>query len=485
VVFTSTAFVFAFLPLAVAGFYVFPARWRTVPLLGFSAVFYAWGEPVLVLLIAATAVVTYYYGKFLRARTGGARRAALVLGLVLIAIPLAYLKYSTFVAGMLGFDDWAASTHLPLPIGVSFYTFMALGYLIDIYRRRDDGAPALLDFSAYLMMFPHLVAGPIVRWAHVGPQLRAPRFHPGMFGFGAFLVCTGLAKKTVVADSLAPLVDGLFATGDPRSAGGAWLAAVMYSAQIYFDFSAYSDIAIGLAAMLGVHFHENFRYPYLARNAREFWQRWHISLGAWFRDYVYIPMGGSRVRPVMVWRNLIVVWALTGLWHGAAWTFILWGLYFGLLIGLERFVWGAALERAPRALQHLYGLLVAVLGWVLFRSVDIAQAAAYFKAMFGFAAVPGWDPLADLTLAQGWVLLVIAAVLSAGVADRFVQRLRRQTMPVAEADLGSEFHAETEPPEQITVPSAIAMLVIAVACLAVATVFMVSVSYSPFIYFRF
>lgn len=484
-VFTSTVFVFAFLPLAVAGFYLFPARWRMVPLLASSAVFYAWGEPVLVLLIAATSVVTYVWGRVLGGRSGAARKVVLTLGLVVTAAPLAYLKYATFFAGLLGFDDWAASTHLPLPIGVSFYTFMAMGYLIDIYRRRDDGAPALLDFSAYLMMFPHLVAGPIVRWAHVGPQLRAPRFHPGMFGFGAFLVCTGLAKKTVIADSLAPLVDGLFATGDPRSVGGAWLAAVLYSAQIYFDFSAYSDIAIGLAAMLGVHFHENFRYPYLARNAREFWQRWHISLGAWFRDYVYIPLGGSRVRPILVWRNLLVVWALTGLWHGAAWTFVAWGLYYGVLIGLERFVWGAALERTPKALQHVYGVLVAVLGWVLFRSVDIEQAGTYFATMFGLGAKPGWDPLAGLTLSQAWVLLIVAAVLSAGVADRFVQRLRRQMMPLAQADLRSEFHAEAEPPEQITVSTTLLALVIAGACLALATVFLVSVSYSPFIYFRF
>ena len=447
--------------------------------------FYAWGEPILVLLILATSLVTYAWGRFLRTRTGAARRWALTFGIVTVAAPLLYLKYSVFLAGVLGLDAWAQSTDLPLPIGVSFYTFMAIGYLVDIYRRRDEGAPALLDFTAYLMMFPHLVAGPIVRWAHVGPQLRAPRFHSGMFGFGAFLVATGLAKKTVLADSLAPLVDGLFATGDPGSVGGAWLAAIMYSAQIYLDFSAYSDIAIGLAAMLGIHFHENFNYPYIAKSAREFWQRWHISLGSWFRDYVYIPLGGSRVRPVLVWRNLMVVWALTGLWHGAAWTFVLWGIYYGVLIGLERFVWGSALARLPRALQHLYGVLVAVLGWVLFRSVDLDQALSYFRAMFGGAGAPAWDPLSDLTFRQGWMLLVIAALLAAGIARPLVDRFRRQSMPQADADPRSEYHGELEPPERISVASALTMAVIVVLCVALATSFMVAVSYSPFIYFRF
>lgn len=472
------------MPLAIAAFYLFPARWRTVPLLGASAVFYAWGEPVLVLLILATSAVTYAWGRWI-IRSTRARRWLLAGGIAVVLTPLAYLKYSTFVAGVLGFDDWAQSTELILPIGVSFYTFMAIGYLVDVYRRPTDSAPRLLDFSAYLLMFPHLVAGPIVRWTHVGSQLRAPRFRPGMFGFGAVLVTTGLVKKAVLADSLAPLVDGLFETGDPASLGGAWLAAIMYSLQIYLDFSAYSDIAIGLAAMLGVHFHENFRFPYQARNAREFWQRWHISLGSWFRDYVYIPLGGSRARPVVVWRNLLIVWALTGLWHGAAWTFVLWGLYFGVLIGLERFVWGRALERAPRAFQHLYGILIAVLGWVLFRSTSLDQAVAYYQAMFGAGSVPAWDAAADLAWQRGWALILVCAILAAGAADRLMSRLRRQSMPVVDPAQGGHVDPDAQPAEPMTVSSSLLMVAIVVVCLVLATAFIVSVAYSPFIYFRF
>lgn len=483
-VFTSTLFVFAFLPLAIALFYVFPARWRTVPILATSAVFYAWGEPVLVLLILGTALVTYLLGKRLLRAQGAARRWILTVGIVVICLPLAAFKYLDFALESFGLDAAAQSVDLPLPIGVSFYTFMSIGYLIDIYRRRDDGAPSLLDFSAFLTMFPHLVAGPIVRWAHIGPQLREPRFDPGLFTYGAIRVATGLAKKAVLADSIAPLVDSLFATGHPTSWGAAWVAVMLYSLQIYLDFSAYSDIAIGLAAMMGVRFHENFRYPYLARSAREFWQRWHISLGSWFRDYVYIPLGGSRVSPVKVWRNLLVVWALTGLWHGAAWTFVLWGLYYGVLIGLERYVLGRFLDRLPRPLQHVYGVLVAMLGWVLFRAVDVGQAAAYYRTMFGLGDVPFWDAEATLAVQRGAGLAIVAIALAAGIAKRLMDRLRDQVaLPddaPAEVSLAATRDART-----LTAPAAVAWSVVVVVCLLIATAYMVSLTYAPFIYFRF
>jgi len=484
-VFTSTTFVFVFLPLAVVAFYVFPARWRVVPLLLSSAVFYGWGEPSLVLLVLAVSVVTYFIGRALASDRLRARRLTLTLGIVVVLAPLVFLKYSEFIAGLVGWESWAEATDLPLPIGVSFYTFMAIGYLVDVYRRAQSRAPRLLDFSAYMLMFPHLVAGPIVRWSHVGPQLRSPRFHPGMFGFGAVLVATGLAKKTVIADSLAPLVDTLFGTGEPGSVGGAWLAVILYAGQIYFDFSAYSDIAIGLAAMLGVHFHDNFRYPYTARSAADFWRKWHISLGMWFRDYVYIPLGGSRVRPALVWRNLMIVWALTGLWHGAAWTFVVWGLYYGVLIGLERFVWGSALARMPRVVQHGYGLLVVLLGWVFFRAESLEQAGSYFATMFAGRGVGWWDPLSSLTLSRSWVLIAVSIVLAAGAARPLMDRLRRQTMPTAAEDQNSSYDANDVPPERITAGTSLLMVLLVVGGLALATAFLVAVSYSPFIYFRF
>lgn len=484
-VFTSTVFVFVFLPLAMATFFAVPPRYRAWPLLGASAVFYAWGEPILVLLILGTGVITYYLGKVIVRSRPRMRRATLVVGIVVICLPLAVFKYAIFLAESLGFHGWASSVEFPLPIGVSFYTFMAIGYLVDIYRRRDDGAPRLLDFSGFLAMYPHLVAGPIVRWNHIGPQLAEPRFNSGMFGYGAVRVAAGLAKKAVVADSIAPLADELWASGDPSSVGAAWAAVLLYSAQIYLDFSSYSDIAIGLAAMLGVHFHENFRFPYLARSAREFWQRWHISLGSWFRDYVYIPLGGSRARPIVVWRNLLIVWGLTGLWHGAAWTFVLWGLYFGVLIGVERFFLGGLLDRLPRAFQHIYGVLVAILGWVLFRAADVDQAFSYYRTMFGFSRAPGWDAHATLAVERGWVLFAVSVALAAGIARPLMERIRSQTMPPDPMDRPGDFTVDAEPPSAITARTSVLMIAIVVPCLVVATAFLVAVSYSPFIYFRF
>ena len=254
-----------------------------------------------------------------------------------------------------------------------------------------------------------------------------------MFGYGALRISVGLAKKAVLADSLSPVVDTMFATGAPTSVGAAWTAAALYSLQIYLDFSAYSDIAIGLAYLLGVRFEENFRYPYLSRSAREFWQRWHISLGSWFRDYVYIPLGGSRVRPLLIWRNLLIVWGLTGLWHGAAWTFIFWGLYYGVLIGLERSGLGAAVERLPVPMQHLYGLLVAVLGWVLFRAVDLGQALAYYRAMFGLGGVPLWDSQAAFAVAQSGIVVLVAVLVSAGIGRRAMDAAQRGLAPAPDA----------------------------------------------------
>ncbi|MGL5829394.1 MAG: MBOAT family O-acyltransferase, partial [Angustibacter sp.] len=382
VVFTSSVFVLFFFPLSLALFYVFPARLRCLPLLLLSAVFYAWGEPVLVVLILATEVFTYFWGKLLlRARDHGRQRLILGGGIVMCTMPIVVFKYLDFFLSQLPLTSGHSGLDLPVPIGVSFFTFMAISYLIDIFRGRDEGAPSLLQFSGFLAMFPHLVAGPIVRWNHIGPQLAAPKWDAELFGYGALRVATGLAKKSVIADPLASLVDPLFQSGTPESWSAAWLAAILYSLQIYFDFSAYSDIAIGLAAMLGIRFHENFRYPYLARNAREFWQRWHISLGSWFRDYLYIPMGGSKVSGPYLWRNLLVVWAVTGLWHGAAWTFIVWGLYFGVLIGLERTIYGRWLESRPAFMQRVYGLLVVIFGWVMFRAESFDQALGFYRAM--------------------------------------------------------------------------------------------------------
>jgi alginate O-acetyltransferase complex protein AlgI len=501
-VFTSTVFLFAFLPATLAAYYLFPPRMRAIPLLILSSLFYGWGEPVLVVLIWVSSVVNYVLGRMLQGSEGPKRRVLLTVGIAIDLLPLLVFKYLNFVLVTFGMSALAKDIHLPLPIGVSFYTFMAISYLMDVYRRRNTGAPNLLLFAAYLTMFPHLVAGPIVRWEHVGPQLFSPRFNAGRFGYGSVRISTGLVKKSVLADSLSPVVDTMFATGAPTSMGAAWLAALLYSLQIYLDFSAYSDIAIGLAAMLGVDFEENFRYPYLSRSAREFWQRWHISLGSWFRDYVYIPLGGSRVRPALVWRNLLIVWALTGLWHGAAWTFICWGLYFGVLIGCERGRFGRLIGALPLPLQHIYGVLVAVLGWVIFRAADLGQVGQYYKAMFGLAGLPLWDVHASFAFAQTAVVAAISVLLAFGIARKLmdgIERFMTHTDPTLAVPIehhasdssltpGSlmeklEVSVEESPVRRITTSTVIAIMV--ALLLILGTAFVVSVTYSPFIYFRF
>jgi alginate O-acetyltransferase complex protein AlgI len=484
VAFTSTVFIFAFLPVAILAFYVFPARWRAAPLLVLSAIFYAWGEPVLVLLILATGIFTYGWGRLLIRTRHRQQRGLLALGICICLLPIFCFKYLNFLLGQLRLLSPENQLQLPLPIGVSFYTFMAISYLLDIYRRRDDGAPNLLQFSGFLAMFPHLVAGPIVRWHHIGPQLAAPRWDPALFGYGALRVAAGLAKKTVIADQLAKLVDPLFTSGNSPTFAVAWLAAILYSLQIYFDFSAYSDIAIGLAAMLGVRFHENFNYPYLAINARTFWQRWHISLGSWFRDYVYIPLGGSRVKGWMLWRNLLAVWALTGIWHGAAWTFIVWGLYFGVLIGAERTLFGSWLAARSAVVQHSYGLLVILIGWVMFRANSVPQALEFYRAMFGFpveSAAPQSTGQFWLLLQQSWALIIVATLLAAGAARPIMQPLERL---YAGTQDGQPL-ATSQSPVTISPARSLAVTGLTAALFLLGVTYAVASTYSPFIYFKF
>lgn len=468
-VFTSTVFLFAFLPIALLAYFLVPARFRVVPLLLVSLFFYAWGEPRLVLLIMASAVINFLTGRVL-VKVTRQRKAVLILGIVLNVLPLFVLKYTDFILSNTGHVDAAARINLPLPIGVSFYTFMAIGYLVDIYRRRDEGSDSFVRFAAYLTMFPHLVAGPIVRWEHIGEQLRAPRFDARMFSYGAIRIATGMAKKTLVADQLAVTVDQLFGLSQSPSVATAWLSMVLYSLQIYLDFSAYSDIAIGLAAMLGVRFHENFDYPYHAKSAADFWRRWHISLGSWFRDYIYIPMGGSRVGRIKLWRNLMVVWALTGLWHGAAWTFVAWGLYFGVLIGLERTVYGAALAKLPSWIQHSYGLLLAGLGWVLFRSATFDQATDIISALIPTGSRPLTDSWSHYVVQQDLVLIVVAIAIAAGIGRTLMKRTETALL---------------ESTDQWRWGTSISWAIVVVLLIILSTSFMVAVKYVPFIYFRF
>lgn len=419
--FGSAVFLFVYLPIALLIFWVSPRTWRMPVLFILSLTFYAWGDPVFLPLLACSAIGNYYLGKLVVKKS----RPALVIGIIANFIPLAVFKYLHFALAQFGAESLLGSWHVRLPVGISFYTFMAVSYLIDLWRGRVEPARKLTDFGAYLTMFPHLVAGPIVRWATVRAQIMTHKFDPVLAAEGGRRFIIGLAKKSILADSLANMVDQAFGQhAGTQSMATSWVVMIGYSLQIYLDFSGYSDMAIGLAGMLGIRFEENFAYPYVSKTVAEFWRRWHISLGSWFRDYVYIPLGGSRGSQLMLWRNLFIVWFLTGLWHGANWTFITWGLWFGLLLGLEKTLWGKYIAKAPKFIQHFYVLVCVIISWVFFRSPDMSYAITWLHSMFwpvnGFWGNAGW------WLREEAVLLTFAVFAAFAIVPRLVRRFAPQ-----------------------------------------------------------
>ena len=388
-VFSSISFLFVFLPLLLAVYFLLPARLRegrNLVLLLFSLFFYGYGGPRFLLLMLLSIAVNYAGGLL---AAPDQRRRRLWTGLV-TAVNLGLLGWFKY-AGFLGANLNRIWTGLPvpevaLPIGISFFTFQGLSYVLDVYRGEAAAERNPLRVALYISLFPQLVAGPIVRYTTVADEIRNRRETLDAFTDGAVRFLFGLGKKMLLANQLGLLADQVYATRPEfLTTALAWLGAAAYTGQIYFDFSGYSDMAIGLGRMFGFHFLENFNYPYLSQSITEFWRRWHISLSTWFRDYLYIPLGGNRCAHWKHIRNILVVWALTGLWHGAAWNFLCWGLYFGLLLLGEKYGWGRILERAPAALRHLYAMVLIVVSWVLFRAETLDYAVRFLRAMAGFA----------------------------------------------------------------------------------------------------
>lgn len=390
-VFSSPVFLFLFLPAILAGYFLLPTlAARNLLLLAGSLCFYAWGELQFVLILLVSIAANAWFGLRIGASRGRARRLNLAAGLACNLALLGYFKYADFVVANLNAVLAAAGlgtlSHGPvhLPLGISFFTFQAMSYIVDVYRRDAEVQESVLGVALYISLFPQLIAGPIVRYGHIAQQLTARHAALDDVAAGVRRFTIGLAKKVLIANTVGDAADEIFShqSGqlDPVLA---WLGVLCYGLQIYFDFSGYSDMAIGLGRMFGFHFPENFRTPYAARSLREFWRRWHITLSTWFRDYLYIPLGGSRVRPLRVRLNLLLVFFVTGLWHGASWNFVIWGLFHGAFLALERTRFGALLERAPVALRHLYLLLVVGIAWVFFRSADLDQALGYLAVMGG------------------------------------------------------------------------------------------------------
>ena len=385
-VFSSLTFLFIFLPAVLLCYCLMPGiRAKNAVLCLFSLVFYAWGEPVYVFLMIASILLNWLAGLGME-RFPERKKLLLLLALIFNLGAIGYFKYAGFFLESIGslFSLQLPGLNVALPIGISFYTFQILSYVIDVYHGRTAAQKNLLALATYITMFPQLVAGPIVRYETVRDELRDRRVTLDDFTEGLSRFFFGLGKKVLIANQMALAADAVFDAAAVPPAGALWIGALCYTMQIYYDFSGYSDMAIGMGRMFGFHFMENFNYPYIADSVTDFWRRWHISLSVWFREYVYIPLGGNRCSAARHVFNMLVVWLLTGLWHGAAWNFVLWGLYYGLLLILEKHVLGRVIARVPKVLRRIITFLLALLGWVLFRIDSLPALGSFLSGLFSF-----------------------------------------------------------------------------------------------------
>ncbi len=476
-VFSSIPFLFFFLPACFLLYYAVPGAsraahiWKNSILLFFSLLFYAWGEPVYLLLMLFATLVDYSSGRLMTrfGDTRKKRRFFLACALTINLSMLAFFKYADFLIGtanaLLGIS--VRPLGLGLPVGISFFTFQTMSYSMDLYRHKVPEEKNYLNYLTYVSMFPQLVAGPIVRYETVNGELHDRKIKKEEIQDGVLRFMQGLFKKVLIANQIGALWEEirLLETGQ-ASVATAWLGAVAFTLQLYFDFSAYSDMAIGMGWMLGFHFPENFKYPLYAQSVTDFWHRWHISLSTWFKDYIYIPLGGNRAGVARHLRNMFIVWFLTGLWHGAAWNFVLWGLYYGVLLTLEKYVWGKALKTLPKIVRHLYALLIVVVGFVVFVFDDMAALGAYMKSMAGCAGNPWWGEEFLWYLGNYGLVLAVGTVLAFPVYPWVKERL---------AAWG----------EKARLTAGCIALAGYVALFLAATAFLVNDTYNPFLYFRF
>lgn len=465
-VFSSLIFLFCYLPIVLLIYYIIPYKYRNPFLFLVNLIFYGWGEPIYVTLMIFSTILDYTCGYFIdKYKRQGRKNISKRWLLVSIIVNLSLLGFFKYIDFFIGIINTVIGVNIPLlnialPIGISFYTFQTMSYSIDVYR---DDAPVqknIITFGTYVSLFPQLIAGPIVRYKDIAYQLDHRKESLDQFTTGVKLFCIGLGKKVLIANQMGALWDSIQNTGTNNGWLGSWVGIIAYTFQIYFDFSGYSDMACGLGNMLGFEFLKNFNYPYISKSITEFWRRWHISLSTWFKEYVYIPLGGNRKGVPRQILNLLIVWLLTGFWHGADFNFIIWGLYFGVILIIEKFVIGRFLDKLPSFLKHLYSLILIILGWVIFYFSDLNQMWEFIKSMFNFTNIPIGD--SAMTFIVSYLpLLIVAIIASTPLMANLYNKLKaKKSMWILET-------------------------LFCVVVLALSTASLVNQSYNPFLYFRF
>ncbi|GAA0729272.1 MBOAT family protein [Clostridium malenominatum] len=464
-IFSSLVFIFKFLPITLLIYYLSPKSLRNFVLLLASLVFYGWGEPVYISIMIFSTVFDYFNGLLIHKYREHKAIPKLVLinSMVVNLGILFFFKYYNFMVlninNLLGVS--ISTSPLPLPVGISFYTFQTMSYVIDIYLKTAPIQKNIISFGAYVAMFPQLVAGPIVKYGDIHKQLNERKESLQKFGEGTEIFIIGLCKKVLLANNIGLLWTNVKGTSFTElSTISAWLGIIAFTFQIYFDFSGYSDMAIGLGKMLGFDLDINFNYPYISKSITEFWRRWHISLGSWFREYVYIPLGGNRLGKYKHLRNLFLVWFLTGFWHGASWNFVLWGLYFGTILVLEKYFILKWLQSKPKFISHIYAILLIIIGWVIFDFDKLANISSFLSIMFG-VRVPFFDYKSLYYLYTNGLLIICLIIFSTPLQKKIMNKIKESSL------------------KHVLVP------IIYVALLFICTAYLVNESYNPFLYFRF
>ena len=485
-VFSSLVFLYFYLPIVMIIYLFLNNNNRNKLLLISGLVFYAWGEPFYIIIMLISTLIDYNAGLIMDKNDGNEkiRKRCLIVSVCMNLGLLAIFKYSDFIFNNINsipgvtltnpvllvnmglnkvFHLGLTEDHVKLPIGISFFTFQSMSYTIDLYRRNIKVQKSFVNFAAYVSMFPQIVAGPIVRYEDVAAELDSRNVNMSKIGAGTGIFIKGLAKKVLLANNIGAVWTAVKAQDFTQiSVLTAWLGILAFTFQIYFDFSGYSDMAVGLGKMLGFKFPKNFDHPYISKSVSEFWRRWHITLGSWFRSYVYIPLGGNRKGRYRTYLNLLIVWSLTGMWHGASWNFILWGLFYGILIVIERMGWGKILEKLPAPISIFYTFMLTVFGWVLFDTDTLADAGHLLGAMFGANHI-GADSFGLYTLSTNAIIFLICIIGSTDLPSRLTSKLNEKAKGALDY----------------------AMPVVNAAALLVCTAFLVDATYNPFMYFRF